>query len=118
MTDERLGDFMGPFVPIDYTDSFTAAEFARLQKGIPDFGSDTRWQIRVADLTCYLFRNWTDYGVYILSLTPREDRYVVVSAQVCMNNARYKTPGLDQEPELLRWIVRHVILEQDVPYPS
>ena len=114
----RRGDWKtvppaGPFARLPYSDSFSQTEFEALQRGLLPSAMEDKWFVFYEAPTLFLHRSWTGELIYRQTLEPRADRAVVTAADV---SAKYEADSM--QAKLLPWVIRGVLLGQDVPFPD
>ena len=103
---------------LGYTDTFSEAEFSRLALGHVPADMDDKWFAYLEVDTLYLHRSWTDRCIYTLRFTKESNSWAVSQALVVDDPAWYKRSTDDYEAALLRWLIRGLLLHQDVPFPD
>src|SRR5262245_60139181 len=94
-----------PLHPVDYTDTFTAAELAEIKRGLVPREMEDRWFIFFEPPVLYLHRSWTGLLVFKVELSELEKGARVSRAEVVGSNQ-----GLAR---LLPWLIRGLLLRQD-----
>ena len=102
-----------PTTPLDYRDRFTGAEMARLAEGLVPRDMDEKWSVQLVDRTIHCRRSWTGRLAFVVHLVPDGDGWLVAWATV---DDLVAASGYG--PGFLRWLLRHLVLGQDVPLPG
>jgi hypothetical protein len=108
----------GEFETVPYKDVFDAAEMAKLERGLIPQDMEDKWFSFFERPFLYLHRSWTGHLVYRVKVLTSEGAGQVERAEVLRTpdgGARY--PG-EYEAELLRFLIRCVILGQELPFPA
>ena len=103
---------------LSYDDTFSKSEFSRLALGYFPKDMDDRWFVYFENDTLYLHRSWTGDCMYRLRFATTPEGWCVREARVAGDPASRKGSSSEFEVGLLRWLLRAVLLGQDVPYPK
>ena len=108
-----------PFRELDYSDSFTAEEFAKIRDGLVPKEMEDKWFIYFEEQTLYLHRSWTGHLIYRVQFRVTPDGASVSGAAVVEDTEVYN-PATDDEPNKLQlpWLVRGLLLDQYLPFPD
>ena len=101
------------FTTFHYADHFSSGEFEQLQRGVVPRDMDEKWFIFYEPPTLFLHRSWTGELVYRVTFEPNANGADVVQAEVSERYAADPMHG-----KLLPWVIRCVLLRQDVPFPD
>ena len=103
----------GPLLPVQYQDDFNSQELELLSLGLVPQEMEDKWFIFREDDEVFFHRSWTGHLVYQISL----DGATVKSAYVVDDPSFYRRGTDDYEARLLRFLIRGLLLRQDVPFP-
>jgi CubicO group peptidase (beta-lactamase class C family) len=105
----------GPFVEIPYREAFTADEFAKLRAGLVPEAMEDKWLAFFEEPFLYLHRSWTGDLQYRI----RFDQASGAAATECvMPKGALGPDDPAYQATLLSFLVRALILGQDVPFPQ
>jgi len=107
-----------PVVTIPYRDSFSAEELARIRVGLVPGSMDEKWFVLFEHPFLFLYRSWTGTLIYRLEIEEGPEGGEVVNATVLDNPEMYRRGSPDYEASLLSWLVRGLLLNQEVPFPE
>lgn len=107
-----------PLDPVDYTDTFTDAEFAGIQRGLVPKDMDDKWFIFFEDPILYLHRSWTGNLIFTVELSAVPGGARVLHAYVVRDQDTYSRASNEEAAKLLPWLVRGLLLRQDFPFPE
>ena len=102
---------------LDYRDSFTWAEWKELRYGYVPEVMEEKWFVYEEEWTLHLHRSWTGFELYRVSFMPTRDGMEIVSAYYETDTERYISGGLPYERGMIRWLLRGLLLGQDVEFP-
>lgn len=108
----------GEFEPVPYRDTFDAAEMARLERGLIPQEMEDKWFVFFERPSLFLHESWTGRLVYRVKLLSSEGAGQVERAEVLRAPGGGPRYPREYEAELLRFLVRGVILEQALPFPT
>ena len=98
---------------LQYQDHFTQAEYETVAQGLIPQAMEDKWFIFYEDSMVYLHRSWTGELIYRITLERDNAGARVICAEV--------SPEYLPEPiheKLLPWIIRDVLLRQNVEFPE
>jgi hypothetical protein len=96
---------------------FTEPEYERLCNGlIPDRMED-KWFIFLEDDILFLYRSWTGYCIYQLSLTRTDSTYAISRALVNRDPNQYTWVDDRYDEKLLMFLIDHLLLGEHSPLP-
>lgn len=95
-----------------YRDEFADHEFELLSLGLVPQQMEDKWFIYFDGLSAHLHRSWTGQHVYRINFAPKSRGFTVDQAWVATDAAQGQL-----DAALLRFLIRGLILGQDVPFP-
>jgi hypothetical protein len=107
-----------PVVPIPYRDSFSAEESAQIRAGLVPGSMDEKWFVLFERPYLLLYRSWTGTLIYRLEMDEDPDGGKIVNATVLDNPEMYRRGSPDYEASLVSFLVRRLLLNQEVPLPE
>ena len=111
----KLRAFTGTLEPLSYEDSLSAPEFATLRCGLVPVAMEDRWFVFYEDPVLFFHRSWTGMLIFQVELAASEGGVRVARASVAREQSA--APGTQFEADLLRFIVRAILLGQEVSLP-
>ena len=109
---------------LPFEEVFTVEESARLERCVIPQQMEDKWLVLYDETVLRFYRSWTGiqvYSVVLVTMDPDSDgpvQYVAADAVVNRDPKEY-VPGDDElEAARLRWLIRTLVLEQDVPLPQ
>jgi hypothetical protein len=79
---------------------------------------DEKWFVLFERPYLLLYRSWTGTLIYRLEMDEGPDGAKVVSATVLDNPEMYRRGSFDYEASLVSYLVRRLLLKQEVPFPE
>jgi len=107
-----------PVAPIPYRDAFTADEFRTICGGLIPGSMDEKWYVLFEAPYLLFFRSWTGRLIYRARVEQDLSGARVVDAEVLDNLELYGRGSADYEASLLSWLVRRLLLHEDVSPPA
>jgi hypothetical protein len=107
-----------PVVQIPFREVFTTEEFATICRGLVPRSMDEKWFVLYERPTLLLYRSWTGRLIYRVRFDEGLDDARAVDATVLDNAEFYRRGSVDDEAELLSYVLRGLMLNQDVPFPQ
>ena len=104
--------------PMDYRDVFTWAEWRELRRGYIPEVMEEKWFIYEGEGTLHLHRSWTGFETYRVTLRPTNDGMEVISASYESDVDLYRSGGPRYEEQMVRWLLRSLVLGQQVEFPT
>jgi hypothetical protein len=111
----RLQPEGGPLVQIPYREAFSAEEFARLRAGFVPEAMEDKWLAFYEEPFLFMHRSWTGDLVYRIRF---EQSGGAVATECVMSRGALGPDDPAYAATLLSFLVRAVILGQDVPFPQ
>jgi len=105
-------------VRIEYHDTFTPAERDRIALGLVPREMEDKWFIFLDGASLFFCRSWTGNCLYELTLAKKAGAYVTKAAWANRDISQYKNTDGAYDAALLRFLVRGLLLAQDVRFPS
>jgi len=96
---------------------FEPEEHARVTGGLVPSKVDDKWSIRFAEGWLLLRRRWTGICIYAVRLEAEGDGSVVREAWVNRDPAEYTVTDDAYDARMLGYLVDHLLLGRDVPFP-
>jgi len=106
-----------PLTPVPYRDAFTPEEFRTICSGLVPRSMEEKWYVLFETPYLLFFRSWTGRLIYRMRVDQDLSGARVVDAEVLDNPEFYKRGSADFEVSMLSWLVRRLLLHQDVPLP-
>ena len=100
-----------------YDTVFTDAEVDVVKQGLEPQTMEDRWFVYFADGWLHLHRSWSGFLIYWLRLEECPDGMRVTEAWVNRDPEQYEEKNLGYDQAMLDWLIRHLLLEQDVEFP-
>jgi hypothetical protein len=104
-------------VRIPYDDTFSCDEIARIRLGLIPRSMDEKWFIFFEQPFLFFHRSWTGRLIYRLELDADTTSPRVKDARVVDDSGFYRRQSDEYEAKLVSFLVRRLMLEQNVPFP-
>lgn len=101
------------FTEMQYRARFTQAEYETIQAGLVPQAMEDKWFIFYEHPTLWLHRSWTGELIYRVTFQSDDVGAHVIFAEV---SAKYEREFMHEK--LLPWVIRHVLLRQNVDFPE
>jgi hypothetical protein len=111
--DWKISEPPSGFTKLQYRDQFTQAEYETIQRGVVPEEMEDKWFIFYEDPILYLHLSWTGSLVYRVTLERDDIGAHVIDAEL---SAKYEPEPMREE--VLPWVIRHVLLRQNVKFPE
>lgn len=107
---------------LDYEEHFTVEESARLLRVVLPEDMADKWMVFFDDFRLSFHRSWTGFCVYAVTLVspdPEEEptHYCTCDAIVNRDRSQYTATDDAFDVALLSWLIRTLLLGQQVAYP-
>jgi hypothetical protein len=102
---------------LDYQAQFSAQEFDQISTGLIPQEMEDKWFIVLDGRTLKLYRSWSGNCIYQVEFAQEGYHYHVSRAIVNRNPAQYLETDNTYDAQLLNFLIRHLLLGQDVPFP-
>jgi hypothetical protein len=79
---------------------------------------DEKWYVLFEAPYLLFFRSWTGILIYRAKVDEDSSGVRVVDAEVLDHSELYRRGSMDYEASLLSWLVRRLLLHEDVPRPT
>ena len=104
-------------VQFPYSASFSSEEYAIIRRGLEPQSSDDKWLVTCENDWISFARSWTGFEIYRIRLEARGGRHHVTQALVCDDATRYRRESDRFDRRSLDWLIRGLILGQEVEMP-
>jgi hypothetical protein len=104
--------------PLKYHHTFSARDADTLRRGLIPREMEDKWFVYYRDGWVYLHRSWTGALIYWLKLDESPAGARVVESFVSRDPAQYEETDISYDRSLLDFLLRGLILGQDVPFPT
>jgi hypothetical protein len=104
-------------IHIPYEDAFSDHEIAQIRLGVIPRSMDEKWFIFFEPPFLFFHRSWTGRLIYRLEIEDEFPGARVKDARVVDDPQFYRRQSDEYEACLVSFLVRRVMLEQDVPFP-
>ena len=108
-------------VPLDFTGSYSNADYAILTRGLQSESMEDRWDVVFEDPWLYLRRSWTGFCIYGLRFAVSDaGEAVVVESWVSRDASQYGGDGdsVEHERAVARFVVEGLMLHRYVELPA
>lgn len=103
---------------LDYAQGFDATETKLLRRGFVPSEMGDRWFAYFQDGWLYFHRSWTGALIYWLKLEQGISGTQVAESWVNRDTSQYNESDLAFDRKLLDYLVRSLLLDQDIAYPD
>jgi hypothetical protein len=103
--------------PLPYHPSFSNQEFDVIRRGLEPQAMEDKWRIHMEGDWLHFHRSWTGLRIYRLRFSRRGDRHEVVETLVIDGSEDYRRNTDEYEAALLDFLIRGLMLQQDVTFP-
>jgi hypothetical protein len=104
--------------------SFSEEEYQRLQIGLVPQEMEEKWFLYFEEGWLFFHRSWTGYCIYQVRVepcapqgVPSASQYRIAEAWVSRDASTYRYTDDDHERALLLFLIEHLLLGYDVPFP-
>jgi hypothetical protein len=98
--------------PIEYEDDFTEAEYEAIERGLIPQEMEDKWFIFYEEPVLFFYLSWLGELIYRVTLERDSAGAQVIGAEL---SPKYPDPS---HAAVLPWVVRHVLLGQNIEFPE
>ena len=89
---------------------WSGAEWQRIKLGYEAQDMDEKWNVFVEGSVTYLHRSWTGHGIFEASFSPTDNGWIISSALVESDPARYRRSSDEYDRAMLEAVLSSVVL--------
>jgi hypothetical protein len=103
---------------LDYQAKFSAQEFERISAGLIPREMEDKWFIVMDGNVLKFYRSWTGTCIYQVEMEKEDSLYYIRQAIVNRDSTQYSETDNAYDVSLLNFLIRHLLLGQDVHFPT
>jgi len=104
----------GDVIELPYEESFSDAEFARIQLGLIPQVMEDKWFCYFDDNTLFFHRSWTGIPVFRVHF---DDAAGIVNVSKAYLSSDIQTNDFEYQARLLEFLISNLLLGKSLPFP-
>jgi ADP-ribosyl-[dinitrogen reductase] hydrolase len=113
---EKMPDKVGN---LDFRRAYSQKEFDRIKLGLIPKEMEDKWFIYYENHTLNIYRSWTGYHIYQISIQSQEDNtYKVIQTLVNRNKDQYNQQNDEYDVSLIEYLIDRLLLGKNVTFPT
>ncbi len=103
---------------LSYEGLFTDEQFQRIKRGLFPEAMEDRWYIYWEQPWLRFHRSWSGFEIYKVRFEYVNGGWRAIAAEINQDKAQHVATNLERESRLLDWIIRRLILHEEIAFPK